>query len=249
MTDTRPGLAALRCPEHLQPVVPGGRRPPGRPRIQVHRGRGVAHRVERAGVPARPDAQALRDLVGEHETEVRLAQGRAGDPLDLLQDPRAEVGVGRGPGGDSLPRPAEPDTRQVHVEADEVQHHGQRGQHHRGDRPAEDQHGQRGGGRPLHRQRDPPAPARGAARVPTRPAVAAIVAVGGRPRLGRRPAAPARRARSRRRPAGARAGRRGRLHPRLGQRGAPARQCAEGQDEAEHGVTFLLCRPGQAVAG
>ena len=57
---------------------------PGRSRVEVDGSGGVAHRVEGAGVPARPYADALRDLVGEDEVEILGAQRGPGDSLDFL---------------------------------------------------------------------------------------------------------------------------------------------------------------------
>ncbi len=145
------GLACRGTAQHPQPVVSRGRCPPRRAGVQVHGGGRVPDGVERAGVPAGPRADVLGHLAGEVEVKVGLAQGGLGDALDLLQHPRPEIGVGRGPRGDDLPRPGEPHARQVHVEADQVQGGRERGQDHGRDRLAEDEPGE-------HEDRDPDDP-------------------------------------------------------------------------------------------
>src|ERR1039458_3258304 len=107
-----PGLA-----KDLQPVVARSGYPPGSARIEVDCGGRVAYGVEGTGVPARPWTNVLGNLVGEDEIEVRLAQGWLGYSLNLLQDPRAQIGVGSAARAARLPRPAEPDPRQVDIEA------------------------------------------------------------------------------------------------------------------------------------
>ena len=156
MTVTRPALSPAGRAEGRQLVVARGRRPPARPRIQVDGRRRPADRVERAGVPARPEADAPADLVGEDKVEVLGAQGGPGDPLDLLQHPRADIGVGRRPRRDRRPRPGELDVGQVNVEPDQVQRPGQRHQHREHDRLAEHQ-GRQGQERsPFDPARDQP---------------------------------------------------------------------------------------------
>ncbi len=88
------GLTGHRAVQYLQPVVPGRRTPPGRPRVEVDRRGGPPDRGERARIPAWPEADVLRHLVREHEVERLRPQGRPGDALDLLQHPRADVGIG-----------------------------------------------------------------------------------------------------------------------------------------------------------
>ena len=147
-------MAARRPAQGGQPVVARGRSPPARPRVQVDGRRCPAHRVERAGVPARPEADALADLVGEDKVEVLGAQGRPRDPLDLLQHPRADIGVGGRPGRDRRPGPGELDVRQMDVEPDQVQRPGQRHEHRERDRLAEHQAHQRQDRGPLDPARD-----------------------------------------------------------------------------------------------
>jgi hypothetical protein len=81
----------------------------------------VGHRVKGAGVPAGPWANALGNPVGEEEVEVGLTQRRLGDPFDLLQHPRPQVGVRGGASRDRLPGPPETDARQMGIDAHQVQ--------------------------------------------------------------------------------------------------------------------------------
>src|SRR4029077_16500919 len=122
----------------------------------------VADGGERSRIPAGPDSDALRHLVREGEVEILGAESGPGDPRDLLQYPRADIGVGRGPGSDRLPRPAEPYVRQVHVDPDQVQGRAQRGQRRQDDRLAEYQprHDQDRGPFELARNTQPSPPFR-----------------------------------------------------------------------------------------
>ena len=151
------GRAGHRAAEDLQPVVARRGGPPGRPRVKVHSGRGVADGGEGARIPAGPDADVLRHLVREGEVEVLGAEGGPGDSLDLLQHPGADVGIGSGPGADRLPRPGQPDMRQADVDADQVQGRGQGRQNRPGDRLTEDQADHDQDRRPLDLARDTPA--------------------------------------------------------------------------------------------
>src|ERR1022692_979691 len=142
---TRPGTA-----EDLQPVVVSARCPPGGARIEVDGGGRMADGIEGTGIPARPWANVLGNLMREDEAEVCLAECRSGYSLNLLQHPRAQVNVSGGTGrGECLPRPAEPDARQMDVDADEVQGRRERDQRHVGNRPAEYQAYRHQEGSPL----------------------------------------------------------------------------------------------------
>src|ERR1022692_1493828 len=147
---TRPGTA-----EDPQPVVVSARCPPGSTRIEVDGGGRMADGIESTGIPARPWANVLGNLMREDEAEVCLAEGGPGYSLNLLQYPRAKINVGCGAGrGECLPRPAEPDTRQMDVDADEVQSRRERDQRHVGNRPAEYQAYRHQDGSPLDPARD-----------------------------------------------------------------------------------------------
>ena len=87
--------------------------------------------------------------VREDEVEVLGAEGRPGDSLDLLQHERPDKSVRGGAGADRLPGPAEPEVRQVHVDPEEVQGRGQRGEHRPRDGAPEEEACQHGEGRPL----------------------------------------------------------------------------------------------------
>src|SRR6266568_3692960 len=163
------GLAVHRATEDPQPVVVQGRCPPGRARIEVDSGGRVADGIERAGVPARPWADVLGNLAGEEEVEVSPAESWLGDSLDLLQDPRAQIGVRCGTGADSLPWPGEPDTRQVQVDAHQVQGCRQGDQHYRPDRPAKYEAHRNHDGGPLDPAHDAAAMRAGIVTNPARP--------------------------------------------------------------------------------
>src|SRR5712691_6829239 len=157
-------LAPLRPAQDLQPVVTRCRCPPGRPRIEGDsRGR-VAYGIERAGIPARPWANALGHLVGEEEAEVRLAESWLGDSLDFLQHPRTQIGICGLARADRLPWPGEPDIRQMDVDADKVQSRRERDQNRGGDCPAEYQTHDGHCGRPLDQRRDAATAGHGIAR-------------------------------------------------------------------------------------
>ena len=161
------GPARPRAAEDLQPVVAGARCPPGTARIEVDGGGCMADGIEGAGVPARPWANVLGNLMREDEAEVRLAEGRPGYPLNLLQYPRAQIDVSGGAGrAECLPRPAEPDARQMEVDADEVQGCRECEQRHVGNRPAEYQAYRDQDGSPLDPGRDAAAPPAGIASRP-----------------------------------------------------------------------------------
>src|SRR5882724_7475740 len=99
----------------------------------------MTHHIERAGIPARPRADVLGNPVGEEEIEIGPAEGGLGDSLDLLQHPRAQADVRGRARADRLPRPGERDTRQLNVDAHEMQHCRKRDQHNSFNCPTEDQ--------------------------------------------------------------------------------------------------------------
>ena len=113
--------SSCRSAQDVQLVVAASGCPPSWARVEINGGGGVGHGVKGAGVPAGPWANALGNLVGEEEVEVGLTQRRLGDPFDLLQHPRPQIGIRGGASRDRLPGPREPDARQMGIDAHQMQ--------------------------------------------------------------------------------------------------------------------------------